>query len=866
MFSIVRRCLGAGLATLLMMTITAVPAATAAASPPPSPFFSTVQIDSGATVGAPAAGDNRNHGDLWPNCWSDDDNVYTAYGDGIGFAGTYSDIGVARISGMPGNLTGAQLPIGDNVGQVWTANHTRKPTGMACVGGTLYLAVQDLAFDFDDAPAATIAKSTDHGRTWTWDRSGPMFGNGVFTTIMFLDYGKAYGNAPDGYVYAYGLDHNWRDSFANRVPDPVDLWLARVPKDQVQNRSAWEFVSGFAASGAPTWSADIGRRVAVMHDDRRIYQDVYTANRAKNLTVLSQGGVVYNKPLNRYLYTSWTEYTFEFYESPTPWGPWKHFSGKDFGGYPWTTTKHGGYATTIPSKYISADGKSMWLQSNVCPCGGGFPDGQHWAYTFSLRKMRLEPHVDTTPANTPDGARNLAREPGTTGVERVAHFGNVGFYNDGNKAQSEDDWNDERKGASWWGYTWPREYLMNKVAFTSGQLFGDGGWFASDLRVQVRRNHEWVNVTGLRITPDYPYDNTAGPNRTYELGFNPVDGDGVRVIGAPGGTRTFTSVAELEVYYTGTSGTMFGGSPADFTGDGKDDIVAFTHGASADVWAAASTGTGFGASAKWHDFFAPSGELPYTGDFTGDGKADIITFTQGTTGDVYVAPSTGNGFGPGVKWHDFFAPSGEVPAVGDFDGDGKDDIATFTRGAAADVYVALSSGNGFGAGQKWHDYFGLNGEFPAVGDVNGDGKDDLIVFTQGSTADVYVAMSTGHGFGPATKVADSFAPGADQPRVGDFDGDGKDDIASFTNNPAADVSVALSDGAGFRAATKWHDDFAPAGEFPYVGDYDGDGKDDIVSFTHTPSADVRVSLSTGTSFAGGGKWHDFFGLPGETTL
>ncbi|MER6949582.1 FG-GAP-like repeat-containing protein [Nonomuraea sp. NPDC000554] len=868
MYTIVQRLMrpSALIAALLLVPAVASVPAEAAAPPPPSTFFSTTEIDSAATVGAPAVGDNRNHGDLWPSCWSNDDHVYAAYGDGVGFSDVYSDIGVARISGTPGNLTGSQLAIGERVGQVWNAQHTRKPTGMACVGGALYLAVQDLALDFDDAPAATVAKSLDHGQTWTWDRSVPMFGNGVFTTIMFLDYGKDYANAPDGYVYAYGLDHNWRDSFSNRVPDPVDLYLARVPKDAVQNRSAWQFAGGFDASGTPTWSSDIAKRAPVLHDDRRVYQDVYTANRVQNLSVISQGGVVYNKPLNRYLYTSWTEYTFEFYESPTPWGPWKPFATKDFGGYPWTRTKHGGYATTIPSKYISADGKSMWLQSNVCPCGGGYPPGEHWAYTFSLRRLRLEPDVPTTPANRSDANRNLAREPGTVGVERATHFGNTAFYNDGNKAQNEDDWNDERKGASWWGYTWPREYLMNKVVYTTGQMFGDGGWFAADLRVQVRRDGRWTDVSGLRVTPDYPYDNTAGPNRSFELGFNPVDGDGVRVVGAPGGTRTFTSIAELEVYYAGTPGSVFGGSPADFNGDGKDDIVTFTHGSSADVYAATSTGSGFGAGAKWHDFFAPSGETPYTGDFNGDGKDDIVTFTHGSSADVYVATSTGSGFGAGAKWHDFFAPSGEIPAVGDFNGDGKDDIATFTRGNNADVYVATSTGTGFTGGAKWHDFFAPNGEFPAVGDVNGDGKDDLIVFTQGTTADVYVALSTGTSFGPAVKVHDNFAPGSEQPRIGDFNGDGKDDIATFTNDTAADVYVALSDGARFGTAARWNDFFAPAGEFPYVGDYDGDGKDDIVTFTHTPSADVHVSLSTGTAFNGGGKWHDYFGLPGETTL
>ncbi|MET7638437.1 hypothetical protein [Streptomyces sp. NPDC005438] len=525
-------------------------AAQSADEPPLSSFFSTVNLDNGATVGAPAAGDNRNHGDLWPNCWADDDNVYTAYGDGLGFDDSFHDIGVARISGQPGQLKGEQLAEGDQVGTVWNAEHTRKPTGMACVDGTLYLAVQDLAHDFNSAPAATIARSTDKGRTWTWDKTGPMFADGTFTTVMFLDYGKDYAEAPDDYVYAYALDHNWRDSFDDRVPDPVDLYLARMPRDEVQNEAAWQYVSGYDQSGEPTWSDDIADREAVLHDDRHLYPEVYTPDRVRNLTPLSQGGIVYDKALKRYLYTSWTEYTFEFYEAENPWGPWKRFDSKDFGGYPWTHQKHGGYATTIPSKYISADGRSMWLQSNVCPCGGGVPAEDHYAYTFSLRKMSLEPHQPSTPDNPADPRRNLAREPGTVQVERVAHQGNDHYYNDGNKRQSEDDWNDERKDASWWGYTWPRSYRLDRVAYTTGEIKEDGGWFR-DLRVQVRRDHQWHDVSGLKVDPAYPGDETAGSHRTYTLSFDPGEGDGVRITGAPGGSRTFTSLAELEVFHSG---------------------------------------------------------------------------------------------------------------------------------------------------------------------------------------------------------------------------------------------------------------------------------------------------------------------------
>jgi hypothetical protein len=271
---------------------------------------------------------------------------------------------------------------------------------------------------------------------------------------------------------------------------------------------------------------------------------------------------------------------------------------------------------------------------------------------------------------------------------------------------------------------------------------------------------------------------------------------------------------------------------------------------------------------KWHEFFAPAGETPLTGDFNGDGKDDIVAFTHGSLNDVYVALSNGSSFGPGVKWHDFFSLGGEVPAVGDVNGDGRDDIITFTRNSLADVYVALSTGTSFAASVKWHDYFGLAGEFPGVGDVNGDGKADLVVFSQGTLADVYVSLSTGTGFaGTSVKWHDFFSVAGEQPRIGDFTGDGKADIATFTTNAAADVYVATSTGTGFVGTTvKWNDFFGLAGEFPYPGDFNGDGKDDAVVFTKGSLNDVYVGLSTGVGFAGGAKWHDFFGLNGEITL
>ena len=362
---------------------------------------------------------SNSDGDLWAGCQSDDGAFYAANGDGTGFDRGHKqdkiteDIVVNRITGTPavlGSLRGSVVAIGGDptagttksVGKIWNGpGFNRKPTGMLCVDGTLYLAVQDLSMDFKAAPSATILKSTDHGRTWTWNPDKAMF-NTLFTTIFFVDYGRDSVNAPDPtYAYAYGLDVNW----AGRE----DLFLARVPRASVMDDQTWQWWTGDG-----TWSrpGDLLSKKAVLHDERLPHGRI------------SQGGVVYDKPLGRYLYSSWIEsplaVTWQSYEAPTPWGPWSPFLFKNFGAKcfnhdmaRWNRMYHGGYATTTPAKFISSDGRTLWVQSNVlydpnaCPA----PNPDLNSYGFTLRRVWL---------TTPD---NLVRDPGFEGQQRFQFLG-----------------------------------------------------------------------------------------------------------------------------------------------------------------------------------------------------------------------------------------------------------------------------------------------------------------------------------------------------------------------------------------------------------------------------------------------------------
>jgi Trypsin/FG-GAP-like repeat/FG-GAP repeat len=308
----------------------------------------------------------------------------------------------------------------------------------------------------------------------------------------------------------------------------------------------------------------------------------------------------------------------------------------------------------------------------------------------------------------------------------------------------------------------------------------------------------------------------------------------------------------------------------DFDGDSKDDIATFTRGDLADVFVSLSDGTKFAEAARtWHDYFAAGQEIPLAGDFNGDRKTDIVTFTRGDSGLAIVSLSNGSGFEPATTWHGHFVLGDEVPAVGDFNGDGRDDIAVFTRGERADVFVSLSDGTKFVQDAwKWHDYFAAGQEIPSVGDFNGDGKTDIVTFTRGDSGLAIVSLSTGSGFEPATTWHSRFALGDEVPAVGDFSGDGRDDIVTFTRGELGDVFVGLSDGATFdKDTSKWHERFALAGEIPAVGDFNGDGKADVAVFTRGDLGDVFVSLSDGTKFVREAwKWHDYFAIGNEIPL
>ena len=280
----------------------------------------------------------------------------------------------------------------------------------------------------------------------------------------------------------------------------------------------------------------------------------------------------------------------------------------------------------------------------------------------------------------------------------------------------------------------------------------------------------------------------------------------------------------------------------------------------------------FRSASKWSDWMCVRQEVCAVGDFNGDGRDDIVAFVRNTQtgagqGDVWVAlstgPSVGTRFGPAEKWSEEFCIGQEVCAVGDFNGDGRDDIVAFLRNTQTgagqgDIWVALSTGTSFRLAQIWSNSFCIGQEVCAVGDFDGDGRDDIVAFVRDTQTgigrgDVLVARSTGYSFETSRKWSDWMCVRQEVCAVGDFNGDGRDDIVAFVRNTPTgagqgDVWVALSTGPFFPVGTmfgpaeKWSEEFCIGQEVCAVGYFYGRSfSADIVAFM----GDTRTGIGRG---------------------
>jgi FG-GAP-like repeat/RTX calcium-binding nonapeptide repeat (4 copies) len=179
---------------------------------------------------------------------------------------------------------------------------------------------------------------------------------------------------------------------------------------------------------------------------------------------------------------------------------------------------------------------------------------------------------------------------------------------------------------------------------------------------------------------------------------------------------------------------------ADFNGDGRDDILWRHSGGEVGQWLANPSGSfanNGGAAANQVD---PSWTVVASGDFNGDGQADILWRHQSGVYAEWQGSATGKLGNIGAV---LAGATGAIVGSGDFNGDGREDI--LMRNATSGVltnYLAQPGGQ-FTAVTPATQVTDLNWKIVAIGDYNGDGRDDLIwMHSSGVTAE-WLATTNG---------------------------------------------------------------------------------------------------------------------------
>ena len=290
------------------------------------------------------------------------------------------------------------------------------------------------------------------------------------------------------------------------------------------------------------------------------------------------------------------------------------------------------------------------------------------------------------------------------------------------------------------------------------------------------------------------------------------------------------SLRGLAASFDNTALSSGGGTAYDYDGDRRHDYSIFRP--SQNTWYVANSGANNGTFQIVR--FGLEEDRLTPGDYDGDGRADI-TVWRPSNGVFYSLRSS-----DGTVQFTKFGQQGDEPVSWDYDGDGRTDYAVVRR---------EDGSNGINGSMTWFilnsstnnstfraERFGFATDVVAPGDYDGDGRFDIAVFRgQGTEQATFFVNRSRDGF-----ITQQFGLGSDLVVPGDYDGDGRTDFAVVrTGTPYTWFVLRSSDNTA--SITQ----FGTMPQFTVQADYDADGRTDIAVWDAQTGVFYVLRTSTG---------------------
>lgn len=346
--------------------------------------------------------------DTWYPSWASDGNMYSGWTDGeINLESCQSGGGAKGRTGSA-KIEGDD-PMNLKITSLGTENASALPYGgrYPCANlvydGVWYFGTYGVDFDPDPknrsyswaicGPLPGFRVSADYGKTWTpcpntlenplFPESGKNGKQVKMGTPHFVDFGRNLENSPDGKAYIVGhgaIDNDPLPQIANNswvAGDAVYMSRVKPSPETMNNYTSYEFFSGYDKKGEAIWS-----------DDFSAIKPLLEWNNHMGCVTIT-----YNKPLNKYLMCiidGWpgvANMSTYIMEADKITGPYRIITYmKNFGEQ--------GYFATIPSRFISEDGRTFWLSYSANFYDGYFknrvkanPIGSR--YAWNLQQVKL---------------------------------------------------------------------------------------------------------------------------------------------------------------------------------------------------------------------------------------------------------------------------------------------------------------------------------------------------------------------------------------------------------------------------------------------------------------------------------------------